>query len=123
MSENPEETLDPLKKFFIFAPFQPISAPFELFGVLPIVQSRKERKKGTAATLPPLPVVLMLPRNRGRTEEGKPCTTQQNEEHNKPSCPDGAGVVGVLPMLLAYQERKPTRTEERKKGNERGAKE
>ena len=47
------------------------------------------------------PVVLMLPRDRGRTEERKPNTTQQNEEHNRTSRPDGAG---VLPMLLANQE-------------------
>ena len=57
--------------------------------------------------MPLLPVVLMLPRE-SRTEERKPSTTQQNEEHNRTSRPDGAG---VLPMLLANQERKPTRKE------------
>ncbi len=58
---------------------------------------------------------------RGR-EERNPSTTQQNEEHNKPSRPDGAG---VLPMLLAYQagckrERKPTRQDN--KGQEKEGK-
>ena len=102
VSENPEETLSHPKEFLIFAPFQPILAP-----------------------LPLLPVVLMLPReseqDRGRTEAGKPRTTQQNEEHNRTSCPDGAR---VLPMLLANRERKPTRTEgtrerERKKAGDK----
>ena len=123
VSQNTEETPKHLKNCFTFAPFQPISAPFAPVRGAPIVQRCKERKKGTAAPLPLLPVVLMLPRNRGRTEAGKPNTTQQNEEHNRTSRPDGAGVVGVLgvlPMLLAPQERKPTRqaTRNEKKGSE-----
>ena len=64
--------------------------------------------------MPLLPVVLMLPRE-SRTEERKPSTTQQNEEHNRTSCPDGAGVP---PMLLADQDRKPTRIEGTQQGKE-----
>lgn len=42
VSENPEETPKHLKENLIFAPFQPISATFKLFEVLPIVQSRPD---------------------------------------------------------------------------------
>ena len=48
----------------------------------------------------------MLPRGP-RQDRGREAT-QQNEEHNRTSCRDGAG---VLPMLLANRERKPTRKE------------
>ena len=55
--------------------------------------------------------------DRGRTEAGKPRTTQQNEEHNRTSRHDGfrcSQCIGVLPMLPANRERKPTR----ERGNE-----
>ena len=91
VSQNPEETPKHPKEIFIFAPFQPISAPFDLFGVLPIVQSRpmlpgapsaalssreahkdRGRKKGT--------------RERGTRERGKPSTTDQ---HHPPTRQQG----------------------------------
>ena len=57
--------------------------------------------------------VLRLPREESQ-DRGKPSTTQQNEEHNRTSRPDGAR---VLPMPLADQERNKGRgKEERKKG-------
>ena len=69
--------------------------------------------------LPLLPVVLMLPRE-SRTEAGKPRTTQQNEEHNRTSRPDGfrcsrcAGAV----RQSGREERKPTRKEGTQQGKE-----
>ena len=38
VSQNTEETLDHLKRYFTFAPFQPISAPFAPVRSAPIVQ-------------------------------------------------------------------------------------
>ena len=67
--------------------------------------------------MPLLPVVLMLPRGPRQGSPPPSRTTQQNEEHNRTSRPDGAG---VLPMLLANRERKPTRKEGRgKKGGDK----
>ena len=79
-------------------------------------QDREEGRNGS----PFAPVVRSSSSrgNRGRTEERKPSATQQNEEHNRTSRPDGAG---VLPMLPANRERKPTRKEGKGKGNERKA--
>ena len=45
---------------------------------------------------------------RAGPRNGSPRTTQQNEEHNRTSCPQ---CIGVLPMLPANRERKPTRKE------------
>ena len=99
VSENPEETPKHPKEFLIFATFQPILSPFAPVAGGPDAPEGIEDRKP----------------DRGRTEAGKPSTTQQNEEHNKTSCPDGAG---VLPMLLAYRERKPTRKEGTQQGKE-----
>ena len=97
VSENPEETLDHYKKFLIFAPFQPFLPSFVAISVLRSCRScadaislsgprgRKERQ--------PLCPCCRWSRcsreDRGRTEAGKPSTTQQNEEHNRTSRPDG----------------------------------
>ena len=93
MSENPDKTLNHFKEILIFAPFQPISAPF-----------------APVAGGPDTPEGI---------EAGKPSTTQQNEEHNRTRRPDAPDGAGVLPALH-YQARNGSpqdKTARNEKGN------
>ena len=129
VSENPEETPKPFKKCFTFAPFQPFSPSFGAIEVLRSCRSCADAislsgPRGMRERQPRCPCCRWSRCSRGnqsRTEAGKPSTTQQNEEHNRTSRHDGAG---VLPMLPANRERKPTRKEgtrerKRKKGSDK----
>ena len=86
VSQNTEETLDPLKNYLVFAPFQPISAPFA-----PVVRSSgspRESRQGSPAppnktrntTGPAAPMVPELSANqdhktrRQGTRKGKGAT-------------------------------------------------
>ena len=83
------------------------------------MQGRQERNGNPFALLSG-PQVLRLPRE-SRTEAGKPSTTQQNEEHNRTSCPDGAGVAGVLTMLLPIRTTRQDDRDEKEKGKKERA--
>ena len=128
VSQNPDKTQSPCKKILIFAPFQPFLPSFGAISVLgscrscadAVCQSGPRGRKERQPLCPCCRRSGCSREDRGRTEERKPSTTQQNEEHNRTSRPDDAG---VLPMLPANRERKPTRKEGTQQGKREGERE